>query len=80
MFSVNGEPANDRLEVRKRLVSPFKKYCYYAKIELGAHKQTGALSLEQQDEMCRAFFAEMAPRLLEHLPSADDIRALEASR
>jgi len=80
VFSVNGEQANDRLDVRKRLVSPFKKYCYYAKIELGAHQIGRSLSLDEQEEMCRAFFSELAPRLLEHLPSADDIRALEASR
>jgi len=80
VFSVNGVPANSRIEVRKRLVSPFKKYCYYAKIELGAGATGRSLPIELQQQICQAFFAEMGPRLLEHLPSADEIRALEASR
>ena len=80
VFSVNGEQANDRLDVRWSLADPTKKHCYYVKIEISAGLTGGPLSDEQSDEMCQAFFRAAAGAIFQHLPSAERIQELEDSR
>jgi hypothetical protein len=80
VFSVNGVPACDRLTVRKMLADPWKKYCYYAKIELSVNLPPGIMPADEQAKVCEAFLAAAAPALFSHFPSAQDIDQLEAGR
>jgi hypothetical protein len=79
VFNVNGKPIDDRQEVRLSLSPPWKKYCYYAKIELAAFGGARALTPEENDEICAAFFASAAPEILGLVASAEEIKAMEAA-
>ncbi len=80
VFSVNGEPMQDRVAVVATLSNPTKKYCYYAKIELSADSTAGALTGAQADQECEAFWACAAPEILRFFPSAADLKQREAER
>ncbi len=86
LFNVNGRPMTDRWDVRGELADFRKKYCYYAKIELTAYRQTGPkgglvpLEAEAAEAACEAFFSDTLFGILSRMASAEEIQALEASR
>ncbi len=80
LFIANGEPKLRRLQVITLLSPPWKKYCYYMKIEMTAGRMNGKVSVDEAEEMCRAFLAAAAPEIFKHVASGADIQALEASR
>jgi len=81
LFSVNGEPKNHRLDVRKALADPFQEYAYYAKIEVSAGRMSEReFTSAQQEEIARAFFAQATGAILRHLPSAETVAAMESGR
>jgi hypothetical protein len=79
VFSVNGEPVLDRVQVSAKLSDPRKKYCYYAKAELSAGCATRALTPDEYDEICQAFWSVAAGEILKHFPSAGQLKKLESA-
>jgi len=76
VFCVNGVAETDRQPVRVAISDPWQRHVYYAKIEVSA--VGGVISVEQQEERCRAFFAAAGAGVLNHLPSVEDVAAMEA--
>ncbi len=73
VFCANGEPMWSRHRVRLRMSNPFESHCYYMKIELTAGREDRRLTPAESDEMCRAFFAEALPLVLEHVKPPDEL-------
>jgi hypothetical protein len=79
VFSVNGSPVVDRVQVSAMLSDPRRKYCYYAKVELSAGSTTRALAPDEYDQICQAFWAAAAPEIFKHFSSASELATLEAA-
>lgn len=79
VFSVNGDPVLDRVKVSAKLSDPRKKYCYYAKVELSAGCNARPLTSAEYDEICQAFWSAAAKKILEHFPTAAQLKKLEAA-
>ncbi|MFW6154558.1 MAG: hypothetical protein ACOC95_05020 [Planctomycetota bacterium] len=77
IFCANGEPMWNRNSVRMRMSDPFEKHCYYMKIEVTAGRSDQPLTPEESDEMCRAFFAEAVPLVLQHVATPAELEAME---
>jgi len=77
LFSMNGTPTCDRFAVRMRLGLPWVKYAYFAKIQVAPLRPEA--TLEQTDRVCLEFIRTVLPEVLKYLPSAADVRRLEAS-
>ena len=80
-FSVNGRPTADWKMVRGTLTLPWVKYCYFAKVQLGAFGvEYGRLRPEADaakgDEVCQDFLNYALPAVLRFLPSAEDVESL----
>jgi hypothetical protein len=83
-FSMNGEPTARWEMVRGRLTLPWVRYCYFAKVQLGAFK-TGYRRLVPEtdpaecDRLCADFLKYGLPHMLRFLPSAGDVAKLKGS-
>ena len=77
VFSMNGLPAWEWETVRWEMGKLTRKYCYFAKIQL-APRGAAIGTLEASDAVCRDFLAHALPAILEFLPTAADVRKLEA--
>lgn len=78
VFSVNGVPMTDRNDARIKLSNPFKKYFYYAKIQIAPF--AADMTPEQSDALCRDFLTCFLPEILKSLPTEQDVRQLEGGR
>ena len=81
IFSANGKPENDPLTVRGELMLPWRKHCYFAKIQFGPLGPIGE-GQEAEEKLRNAtaeFIGFMLPKVLEALPSAEEIERLESS-
>jgi hypothetical protein len=76
MFCFNGEPVDDWTEVRAKLVVPFGKYCYFAKIQFSPVGGGSIGNFQEADEAAEEFMGQALPHILKHFPSAQDVRAL----
>jgi hypothetical protein len=76
IFSVNGQPERDRLVVRGRLLSPFVKYCYFAKIQFAPVGGDSILDYEQCNRRAEEFARHCLPAILKALPTKADVEAL----
>jgi len=75
LFSMNGTPTSSRTKVRKDLMLPWNKYCYYAKIQVAMLRPQR--DLRAGDDACREFLREAIAAALRFLPSAEDVEKLE---
>lgn len=78
-FVANGEPAL-REGVIAEMSKPWKKYCYFMKVELSAGRTDRAIDAAEAEQLCREFFAAAAGDIFEHVLSNEQIEALEAGR
>ncbi len=82
-FSMNGQATDSREAVRWKMALPWLKYCYFAKVQLGATVPgpDGQLvplpDLEQSDRLCQDFLASALPEILRFLPTVAAVEALE---
>ncbi len=83
-FSMNGKPTTRWQTVRGQLTLPWVKYCYFAKVQLAVFRlERGRLLPERDlagcDGICRDFLKFALPEILRFLPSAEDVKRLDAS-
>ena len=76
VLSLNGEPETRRNVVRLRLASPFVKYAYFAKIQLGPLGRVADQRLA--DEAARDFARNYLPEILKAVAMPRDVEALSA--
>ncbi len=81
-FSINGRPSEDWKAVRARLSLPWVRYCFFAKVQLGAFRiSPGRLDPETDPEIsgqvCQEFLGYALPTILRFLPTAEDVERLE---
>jgi hypothetical protein len=76
VFSLNGKPENDWKKVRAELALPWKKYCYFAKIQFVPLRAVS--DVEQCDRDAEKFMTEVLPKVLEQLPRESDVQVLES--
>jgi hypothetical protein len=74
-FSMNGEFGVDRLWVRRRLINPFVRYAYFAKIQFSP--LSGSADFDQMDRSAEEFLQYALPEVLKALPSGRDVKDLE---
>jgi hypothetical protein len=90
-FSMNGVPTNSDKAVRENLILPWKKYCYFAKVQMQVLRPVGRdrngetvygpeSDLPNSDRLIGEFLTAAMPKLLEFLPSSADVARLEAGR
>jgi hypothetical protein len=77
-FSLNGEPECSRNEVRLKLLSPFMRYSYFAKIQLGPFHEP-VLDVAETDRAAEQFLRSAMPELLKVLPTPADVARLSAA-
>ena len=73
-FSLNGEPESRREMVRGKLLNPFVRHAYFAKIQVAP--RWAILDSQQADEQARRFLRFCLPQVLKVLPMADDVKKL----
>ena len=81
VFSVNGQPMDDRFAVRVRLRNPWEPHAYFAKIQFSPVGGLPSGHIEDQAEADRRAneFAQYAlPIAISRLPSAEKVDALNA--
>lgn len=77
IFSMNDEPFNDRLKVRFKLMWPWVKHSYYAKIEfLPARPIT---DIDEADAAAREFARAFLPHVIAALPTSQTIDELDSA-
>jgi len=76
-FSMNGEFGVDRLWVRRRLINPFVRHAYFAKIQFSP--LGGSADFDEMDLSAEEFLRSALPEVLKALPSSRDVKALERS-
>jgi hypothetical protein len=80
IFAANGEPLWSRNDVRWRMSNPLEKHCYYMKIEISAGRNDHRLlTPEESAEICRAFFADAVPLILQHVATPAEVRAMKSA-
>ena len=93
VFSMNDKPVNDRNSVRLKLMWPWVKHSYYAKIEFSpngpisevaavgdeAGQAASAAAQAQADAAAQEFVKHFLPRVIDALPSHETIEALDAA-
>ncbi len=91
VFSMNDEPVNDRNSVRWKLMWPWVKHSYYAKIEFGPHRpiseaasagdeagqKANAAAQAEADAAAQEFARHFLPRVIDALPTRETIEALD---
>jgi len=75
VFSMNGGPTASRGKIRLELMLPWRKYCYFAKIQIATMRSQP--SLDASDAVCKEFLQHALPAALKFLPSAEAVRTLE---
>jgi hypothetical protein len=73
-FCVNGLPQHDRTAVRFELMDPRVRYNYFAKIEFSPRQEV--TNLEASDRAAREFLSSALPKVLETLPTSDDVKKI----
>lgn len=76
VFSINGEPEDSWLQVRRRLVWPFDKYCYFAKVQFSPLGPGNIEDLEEADRAAEEFMSLAMPHIIRHFPSVQDMHEL----
>lgn len=76
VFSINGEPEDSWVQVRKQLVWPFDKYCYFGKIQFSPLGPGNIEDLDEANEAAQEFMSHALPLVIRHFPSVNDIRDL----
>lgn len=76
IFSINGEPEDSWLQVRRRLVWPFDKYCYFAKIQFSPLGPGKIEDLDEADRAAEEFMNHAMEHVIKHFPSVKDMRDL----
>ena len=76
VFSVNGDPTASWVAVRLDLMSPWTRYCYFAKVQMVPVKN---VNRETSEEVCLEFARVALPEVLKYLPTAAHVRQLEAA-
>ena len=93
VFSMNDEPVNDRNKVRFKLMWPWVKHSYYAKIEFSpnmpisevaatddeAGKKANALAVAEADAAAQEFAKHFLPHVINALPTRKTIDDLDAN-
>jgi len=77
VFSLNGQPEDAWEVVRLRLSEPWRRYSYFAKIQLVP--LGGVTDIKQADQAAQEAISYMLPSVLAMLPTATDIKVLEQS-
>lgn len=78
-FSLNGVPQDTREKVRGKLLNPFMRYSYFAKIQFSPLWMS-VENLEETDRKAEEFLRHALPEILKVLPSARAVKALENSK
>jgi len=76
IFSLNGRPENDRLKVRWKLMSPFVRHAYFAKIQFGP--LGSVVDHREADRAAKEFARHFLPEALKVLPMPADLERLDA--
>jgi hypothetical protein len=74
VFSMNGAFMEDRLVVRRRLLNPFIRHAYFAKIQFSPI--IGTTDPAQMDRAAEEFLQAALPEIMKALPSRADVEAL----
>jgi hypothetical protein len=77
IFSLNGQPENDRETVRVKLMDPRLKYCYFAKIEINPRAPVSDADLLERK--AREFIQACLPVVLKELPTSEDVEKLRSA-
>ena len=77
-FSLNGVPEHSRETVRLKLMNPFVRYSYFAKIQFGPWLRAGdsVTDLSETDKAAQDFFRGALPEILKTLPTERDVQGL----
>jgi hypothetical protein len=74
VFCLNGEPVPSREAVRLRLINPFRRHSYFAKIQFGPLREVR--DRQATDRAAEAFIQAAIGPILKQLPTAEDVEAL----
>jgi hypothetical protein len=74
IFSLNGQPENDRETVRVKLMDPWLKHCYFAKIEISPRAPVS--DADFMERKAREFIQACLPVILRELPTSEDVQKL----
>ena len=77
VFSMNDEPINNRTTVRFKLMWPWVKHSYYAKIEFSPHNPI--TDIDEADVAAEEFVKEFLPGVIDALPTRETIDGLDAA-
>lgn len=77
VFSLNGQPEVLWTAVRGRLMDPLKRYCYFAKFQIGPLFPVA--DLDEANRKASDFADTMLSEVLKTLPTPQDIQQLESS-
>lgn len=77
VFSLCGQPEQDWKSVRLGLASLWKRYVYFAKIQIAPARPV--MDEGRMDEAAEAFIRASLPSVLKELPTAADIQQLESA-
>ncbi len=75
LFSMNGTPVTDWKVIRGKFMLPWVRYCFFAKIQIGALSSQDDVSIS--DKLCRDFLTHALPAVLKFLPTAEYVKKLE---
>lgn len=75
IFSLNGLPENERLDVRRKLINPFVRHAYFAKIQFEPLSATG--ESRQTDAAATRFAQAVLPQVLKVLPTVSEVERLD---
>jgi len=76
-FSLNGRPEDSWTSVRRELAKPWRKYCYFAKIQFRPIGEVRDVAVA--DECAQDFLNYMLPGMLAALPMPSDIDRIIAA-
>ena len=73
-FCFNGRPVSDWRQVRGKLLNPFQRYSYFAKIQFGPRESVSDFAAT--DRAAETFMRHALPKVLKLLPSPEDVERL----
>jgi len=85
VFSMNDEPVNDRNAVRFKLMWPWVKHSYYAKIEfspdgpISAESDDDSESHNAADAAAARFVKQFLPQVIKALPTREAVNTLDST-
>jgi hypothetical protein len=77
LFSINGQPESSRDMVRAKLSNPFKKFVYFAKVQIAP--RFPVTDEAEMDKKTREFINYCLPVVLKDIPMPSDIQRLETA-